>query len=160
MVFAEAAALHRSDAGHWDDYDPVTVRRISQGIATPAADLLRALQFRVQLQAELDALFDGADLAIVPTTPSTAPGLPDCTVRVDGVEHPLYAAQSRSTMLCNLTGAPGLALPTGFAPDGCPVSAQLIVPPHREALALSVAAWFQERTDHHLRRPPIADRIG
>ncbi len=159
VVFAEAAALHRFDAEHWDDYDPVTVRRISQGITTPAADLLRALQFRVELQAELDAVFAGADLVVVPTTPSTAPVLPDCTVRVDGVEHPLYAAQSRSTMLGNLTGAPGLALPTGFAPDGCPVSAQLIAPPHGEGVALAVAAWFQERTDHHRRTPPITDRI-
>ncbi len=159
IVFAEAASLHRSDAGHWDGYDPVTVRRISQGITTPAADLLRALQFRVELQSELDTLFDGADLAVVPTTPSTAPVLPDCTVRVDGVEHPLYAAQSRSTMLGNLTGAPGLAVPTGIAPDGCPTSAQLIVPPHREGVALAVAAWFQQRTAHHLRLPPVATRL-
>jgi aspartyl-tRNA(Asn)/glutamyl-tRNA(Gln) amidotransferase subunit A len=76
-------------------------------------------------------------------------------VVVDGVEYPLYAAQSRSTMLGNLTGAPGLALPTGFAPDGCPVSAQLIAPPHREDLALRVARLFQARTDHHRRVPPV-----
>ena len=160
IVFAEAASLHRADADHWADYDPVTVRRISQGITTPAADLLRAWQFRVELQSELDVLFEGADLAVVPTTPSTAPQLPDCTVRVDGVEHPLYAAQSRSTMLGNLTGAPGLAVPTGIAPDGCPTSAQLIVPPHREGVALAVAAWFQQRTAHHLRLPPVAERIS
>ena len=113
----------------------------------------------MELQSELDTLFDGADLAVVPTTPSTAPVLPDCTVRVDGVEHPLYAAQSRSTMLGNLTGAPGLAVPTGIAPDGCPTSAQLIVPPHREGVALAVAAWFQQRTAHHLRLPPVATRL-
>ena len=160
IVFAEAASLHRFDAGHWSDYDPVTVRRISQGVTTPAADLLRALQFRVELQSELDTLFEGADLAVVPTTPSTAPRLPDCTVRVDGVEYPLYAAQSRSTMLGNLTGVPGLAVPTGFAPDGCPTSAQLVVPPHRESVALAVAAWFQRRTTHHLRLPPVAELIG
>lgn len=159
IVFAEAASLHRHDADHWADYDPVTVRRISQGITTPAADLLRALQFRVELQAELDTLFEGADVAVVPTTPSTAPVLPDCTVDVNGVEHPLYAAQSRSTMLGNLTGAPGLAVPTGVAPDGCPTSAQLIVPPHREGVALAAAAWFQQRTAHHLRLPPPATRI-
>jgi aspartyl-tRNA(Asn)/glutamyl-tRNA(Gln) amidotransferase subunit A len=159
LVFAEAASVHRHDADHWDDYDPVTVRRISQGITTPAADLLRALQFRVELQSELDTLFDGADLAVVPTTPATAPRLPDCTVNVNGQESPLYAAQSRSTMLGNLTGAPGLAVPTGVAPDGCPTSAQLITPPHREGVALAVAAWFQQRTAHHLRMPPVAEQI-
>lgn len=159
VVFTEAAAVHRVDADRWGDYDPVTVRRISQGITTPAADLLRALQFRVQLQAELDAVFAGADLVVVPTTPATAPRLPDCTVVVDGERYPLYAAQSRATMLGNLTGAPGLALPTGLAPDGCPVSALLIARPHDEITALRVAALFQERTDHHRRTPPVADRI-
>ena len=74
---------------------------------------------------------------------------------VDGEEYPLYAAQSRSTMLGNLTGAPGLAVPTGFAPDGCPVSAQLVAPPHREAVALRAdVSFFQDRTAHHLRTPP------
>ncbi|MEJ8279945.1 amidase [Pseudonocardia spirodelae] len=160
VVFTEAAALHRRDADRWGDYDPVTVRRISQGITTPAADYLRALQFRAVLQAELDAVFATADLVVVPTTPSTAPRLPDCTVVVDGEHHPLYAAQSRATMLGNLTGAPGLALPTGFAPDGCPVSALLIARPHAEHTALRVAALFQDRTDHHRRVPPVVDRIG
>jgi aspartyl-tRNA(Asn)/glutamyl-tRNA(Gln) amidotransferase subunit A len=160
IVFTEAAQLHRIDAERWTEYDPVTVRRISQGITTPASDYLRALQFRVELQRELDAVFAGADLIVVPTCPSTAPRLPDCTVVVDGARFPLYAAQSRSTMLGNLTGAPGLALPTGFAPDGCPVSAQLIVPPHREAVALRVARLFQARTDHHRQVPQLAARLG
>ncbi|WP_445187491.1 amidase [Pseudonocardia sp. Cha107L01] len=155
IVFTEAAALHRVNAARWSEYDPVLVRRISQGITTPAVDYLRALAFRAELQRELDAVFAAADLIVVPTCPSTAPRLPECAVVVDGVEYPLYAAQSRSTMLGNLTGAPGLALPTGFAPDGCPVSAQLIVAPHREELALRVARLFQARTDHHRRVPPV-----
>ncbi|MFP5020708.1 amidase [Pseudonocardia phyllosphaerae] len=157
IVFTEAATLHRDDAGRWADYDPVTVARISKGITTPAVDYLRALQFRTRLQTELDAVFAEADLVVVPTTPATAPRLPDCTVVVDGQRYPLYAAQSRATMLGNLTGAPGLALPTGFAPDGCPVSAMFLAQPHDEATALRVAAFFQERTGHHRRVP---DRPG
>ncbi|MEJ2866286.1 amidase [Actinomycetospora sp. OC33-EN08] len=154
LVFTEAAALHRIDRDRWDRYDPVVVRRISQGITTPAVDYLRALQFRVELQRELDAVFARADLVVVPTCPSTAPRL-DGTVVVDGVEYPLYAAQSRSTMLGNLTGVPGLAVPTGVAADGCPVSAQLIAPPHAEAVALRAAQTFQSRTGHHRRRPTV-----
>ncbi|WP_328309638.1 amidase [Actinomycetospora sp. NBC_00405] len=154
VVFTEAATLHRVDADRWDRYDPVVVRRISQGIVTPAIDYLRALQFRVELQRELDAVFADVDLLVVPTCPSTAPRLPEGTVLVDGEEFPLYAAQSRSTMLGNLTGAPGLAVPTGLAPDGCPVSAQLVAAPHREATALWAGRVFQERTSHHLMAPP------
>ncbi|GAA4856370.1 amidase [Actinomycetospora corticicola] len=152
LVFTEAATLHRVDRDRWGDYDPVVVRRISQGITTPAQDYLRAQQFRVELQRELDAVFAVADLVVVPTCPSTAPRL-DGTVVVDGVEYPLYAAQSRSTMLGNLTGVPGLAVPTGVAADGCPISAQLIARPHAEATALRAAHVFQSRTGHHRRRP-------
>lgn len=154
IVFTEAATLHRLEVERWDRYDPVVVRRISQGITTPAHDYLRAQQFRVELQRELDVLFAAADLAVVPTCPSTAPALADGTVVVDGVPYPLYAAQSRSTMLANLAGIPGLAVPTGVAADGCPVSAQILAPPHGEATALRAARVFQSRTDHHRRIPP------
>ncbi|ANY08516.1 amidase [Pseudonocardia sp. HH130630-07] len=155
LVFTEAAAVHRAGADRWGSYDPVTVARIAQGVATPAVDLLRAHRFRAELQAELDAVFAGADLIVVPTTPATAPRLPDCTVVVDGQEYPLYAAQSRATMLANLTGIPALAVPTGHGPDGCPVSALLMARPHHEHTALRAAALFQDRTGHHRRIPPV-----
>ena len=157
IVWVEAASVHRVNAARWSEYDPVLVSRISQGIATPAVDYLLAQQFRVRLQRELDDVFARADLVLVPTCPSTAPRLPDATVVVDGEEFPLYAAQSRSTMLGNLTGAPGLAVPTGFAPDGLPVSAQLMAPPHGEAVALRAARVFQAATAHHLAVPSPAE---
>jgi aspartyl-tRNA(Asn)/glutamyl-tRNA(Gln) amidotransferase subunit A len=47
-------------------------------------------------------------------------------------------------------------VPTGFAPDGCPVSALLITRPHGEATALRAARLFQRRTEHHLAMPPVA----
>jgi aspartyl-tRNA(Asn)/glutamyl-tRNA(Gln) amidotransferase subunit A len=160
IVFAEAATLHRLDRDRWDRYDPVTVRRISQGITTPAVDYLRALQFRAELQRELDAVLTDADLLVMPTCPSTAPWLPEsgseAVVVVDGETFPLYAAQSRTTMIANLTGAPALALPSGFAADGCPTSVQFVGRPHDEATLLRAARAVQARTDHHRRGPSPA----
>jgi aspartyl-tRNA(Asn)/glutamyl-tRNA(Gln) amidotransferase subunit A len=161
IVFAEAATLHRLDRDRWHRYDPVTVRRISQGITTPAVDYLRALQFRAELQRELDAVLTDADLLVMPTCPSTAPWLPEtgsdagseAVVVVDGETFPLYAAQSRTTMIANLTGAPALALPSGFAADGCPTSVQFVGRPHGEATLLEAARVVQARTDHHRREP-------
>jgi aspartyl-tRNA(Asn)/glutamyl-tRNA(Gln) amidotransferase subunit A len=141
------------------------VRRISQGITTPAVDYLRALQFRAEVQRELDAVLDrdrgGADLLVMPTCPSTAPTLPGtgpeagsgAVVVVDGETFPLYAAQSRTTMIANLTGAPALALPSGFARDGCPTSVQFVGRPHDEATLLWAARAVQARTDHHRHGP-------
>jgi aspartyl-tRNA(Asn)/glutamyl-tRNA(Gln) amidotransferase subunit A len=155
VLFTEAAAAHAEHAHRLDEYDPVTVRRINQGLLTPAVDYLRALQFRHQLQRELAEVFDQVDLLVLPATPSTAPDLDELTVNVNGERLPLYRAQSRSTMLGNLSGVPGLVLPTGVDAAGCPVAAQLVARPHDEDLALDVARQYQRRTDHHLRMPPL-----
>lgn len=155
VLFTEAAVAHAEHAGRLPDYDPVLVQRMNQGLLTSAADYLRALQFRHELQLELGAAFDEIDVIALPTTPSTAPDLDELTVDVNGERLPLYEAQSRSTMLCNLSGVPGLALPTGFDGAGCPVSTQLVAAPFREDVALGVAARFQELTDHHDRLPKI-----
>jgi aspartyl-tRNA(Asn)/glutamyl-tRNA(Gln) amidotransferase subunit A len=155
VLFTEAAVVHAIHRDRLADYDPVTVRRIDQGLLTPATDYLRALQFRHELQLEFEHAFAGADLIAVPATPSTAPRLDDLTVSVNGERLPLYEAQSKSTMIGNLTGLPGLVFPTGLAADGCPVAAQLIAPPHREDLALLACESFQAATDHHRRLPEL-----
>jgi aspartyl-tRNA(Asn)/glutamyl-tRNA(Gln) amidotransferase subunit A len=158
VLFAEAAALHAEHHDRAGDYDPVTLRRINQGLLTPAVDYIRCLQFRHELQSEIAPVFGRADLLVLPATPSTAPDLEELMVTVDGTKVPLYEGQARSTMICNLSGVPGLVLPTGFAADGCPVAVQLVAPPHREQLALRVAAAYQDLTAHHRRVPPAVCR--
>jgi aspartyl-tRNA(Asn)/glutamyl-tRNA(Gln) amidotransferase subunit A len=69
VLFAEAAALHAEHRDRAGDYDPVTLRRINQGLLTPAVDYIRCLQFRHELQGELDVVFGRADLLVLPTTP-------------------------------------------------------------------------------------------
>lgn len=154
VLFTEAASVHAGNGDRLDRCDPVMVRRLSQGVLTPAVDYLRALQFRGQLQREFATAFTGADLIAVPSTPCTAPTLDDLRVQINGESLSLYEAQSQAGMLCNLAGVPGLAFPSGFDRSGCPTSAQLIAPPHGEAVALRAAAVFQARTNHHRKVPP------
>lgn len=162
VVFTEAASVHRGEFGsdRWKRYDPATVRRISAGIATPAADYIRAMQFRSRLQAEMMTLFEHADLILMPTVPATAPTLPGVTLSVNGVEFPAYDIQSNFTMMCNLTGLPAVAVPAGLSADGCPVSAMLVAAPFRESVALRVAELFQDQTSFHLQTPPFPARPG
>ncbi|GAA4706980.1 Asp-tRNA(Asn)/Glu-tRNA(Gln) amidotransferase GatCAB subunit A [Pseudonocardia yuanmonensis] len=155
VLFTEAAVSHAEFGDRLHDYDPVFIRRMSQGLLTSAADYLRALQFRHQLQTELGRAFADVDMIAMPSTPSTAPDLDELTVSVNGQRLPLYEAQSRSTMLGNLTGVPGLVLPTGWDPAGCPTSVQLVGPPFREGVLLGMARAFQELTDFHNTTPPL-----
>ncbi|AEA28809.1 Amidase (plasmid) [Pseudonocardia dioxanivorans CB1190] len=158
VLFTEAAVTHAEHASRLKDYDPVLVQRMHAGLLTSAADYLRALQFRHELQLELSDVFRDVDVIALPAAPSTAPNLDELTVNINGRKFPLYEAQSRSTMLCNLSGVPGLVLPTGLDEGGCPTSVQLVAPPFREDVALTLALGFQELTDSHCALPPLLER--
>ncbi|MGE0839851.1 amidase [Pseudonocardia sp.] len=158
VLFTEAAVTHAEHAGRLGDYDPVLLQRMHAGLLTSAADYLRALQFRHELQLELADAFRDVDVIALPATPSTAPDLDELTVDINGQKLPLYEAQSRSTMLCNLSGVPGLVLPTGHDAQGCPTSIQLVVPPFQEDVALTLALGFQELTNVHCTLPRLLEK--
>ncbi len=58
--------------------------------------------------------------------------------------------------LGNLTGAPAISIPGGFTPDGMPVGLQLYGRAFDEATVLSFAHGYEQATDWHRRRPPLA----
>ncbi|MBD3275961.1 MAG: amidase, partial [Candidatus Marinimicrobia bacterium] len=57
-------------------------------------------------------------------------------------------------LLTNLTGHPCVVLPNGFEEDGTPVSVSFIGDLFGEAKLLTVAKWYQDQTDFHLKHPP------
>jgi amidase len=56
----------------------------------------------------------------------------------------------------NHTGQPAAAVPAGFTGDGFPLSAQLVAPPGREDLLLSLAAQLERARDWPAHVPPMA----
>jgi len=56
----------------------------------------------------------------------------------------------------NHTGQPAAAVPIGFTDSGLPRSVQVIVPPNREELLLSLAAQIEAEQPWTGRRPPTA----
>jgi len=54
----------------------------------------------------------------------------------------------------NLTGHPVVVVPSGFRPDGTPVSISFVGSLWGDAHALRVAKAYQDATDFHARRPP------
>jgi Asp-tRNA(Asn)/Glu-tRNA(Gln) amidotransferase A subunit family amidase len=55
----------------------------------------------------------------------------------------------------NLTGHPEIALPQGFDSKGQPSALRLTGKLFGEADLLLLAHAFQQKTDHHLRRPKL-----
>jgi aspartyl-tRNA(Asn)/glutamyl-tRNA(Gln) amidotransferase subunit A len=143
VLFTEAWTVHAAHADRFAEYDPVGLGRLSRGSGTSTRDYLRMLVFRNELQREFEAAFARADILVMPGTPAAAPTLDDLCVTINGAKVPMYEAQSRATMICNLSGVPALMLPTGFTGDGLPVAGQVVAPPLREDLCIRVAAAFQ-----------------
>lgn len=73
--------------------------------------------------------------------------------RVDVIVAPTNSGQLLAT---NLTGHPAVILPHGFRENGTPVSITFIGRLFDEATLLRVAHAYQQATDFHLKRPPMA----
>jgi amidase len=61
------------------------------------------------------------------------------------------------TPVWNYLGNPAASVPAGFTSAGLPLAIQLIAPPSREDLIISLAAQLERRLDWPARRPAIAE---
>jgi len=113
-----------------------------------AADYVRAMRVRGEVQRALGAFFERHDLVLAPNLPFPPPRVEERFDALIASPDPLGAAG-------NVAGLPAVALPMGFS-GGLPVSLQLVGPALEDARVLAAAALFQARTEHHLRRPELA----
>jgi amidase len=153
---AEVANVHQPwfDAAP-EDYGPALSSLIHLGRTLPATDYARLHAARLILTGRIDALFDAVELIAVPVMPMPTPSL---AALADAAGHPdMVAAMLRFTAPFNYSGHPSLTLPGGVDAAGLPIGLQLIAPKLGEARLLSAGAAFQQATDWHMRRPPLAE---
>jgi aspartyl-tRNA(Asn)/glutamyl-tRNA(Gln) amidotransferase subunit A len=126
---------------------------------TLAADYVDALRLRVKMRAALDDLLSRYDAVVAPTyagtaepigydfdqAPDSPPPLPEDAPRPPGV-----------VPAGNLAGLPSLCLPMGLGKNGLPTSVQLLGRAFSEGVLLAMGDRFQQATDWHLKRPPLA----
>ena len=114
-----------------------------------ARDYLRALRVRRHIAREMDALCARFDALVAPTLINVAPPADEpftSVFRRRGV--PLGAA-------ANVAGLPGISVPNGFSERGLPTAVQFVGRAFEENRILAVARAYQQRTDWHLRLPPL-----
>ena len=92
----------------------------------PAVEYIQANRARTLLIEALDAVFADIDLFI-----------------------------GSDLALTNLTGHPEICLPHGFRSDGTPTNLRFTGKLFGESGIVLLAHAFQERTDHHLKRPAL-----
>jgi len=110
----------------------------------------QAQKVRTLIRQDFDRAFQQVDVIAAPVAPTTA-------FRIgEHRDDPLAMyLEDVFTLPTNLAGVPGLAFPVGFDQQGLPVGMQLMAAHFQEDLLFSVAYLYQQRTDWHLKTPPL-----
>ena len=151
IIGSEAYAIHRQFLRERpEDYGALGRQRILTGAGITAADYIDALRLRTRLIKATETAIAGLDCIITASSLDPAP-------RLDNAEENarVYPRQCRQPF--NVTGQPALALPAGFSSDGLPLAIQLVGPAWQEARVYRIAYAYEQATEWHKKRPPIAD---
>ncbi len=135
--------------------------RVSSGVLMPGHAYTQAQRVRRLWRDQLLTVFDEVDVLVHPADNIAG-------IRVDELEDlrdeedpqgdPQEARSSSGskTNIWNLSGAPAVAIPTGFSSEEkMPLSMQVAAYPGRDDVVLRVADAFQQVTEHHKARPPL-----
>jgi aspartyl-tRNA(Asn)/glutamyl-tRNA(Gln) amidotransferase subunit A len=122
--------------------------RVGLGAFLTAADYVEAVRQRRELAVEFAQALTDVDVAISANATGPAP-------RIDQV--PFWGVYERASYTApyNLTGSPALSVPIGFE-DGLPLAFQIAGKPFDEAGVMRVGHAFEQATEFHRQRPPIA----
>lgn len=113
---------------------------------------LRAQKVRTLIRQDFLKAFEKVDAILTPTTPTAA-------FKVgEKANDPLAMYLSDIfTISCNLAGIPGLSMPCGFTTSPkLPIGLQLLGKPFDEQTILRIAYAYEQTTDWHKQRAPIA----
>jgi aspartyl-tRNA(Asn)/glutamyl-tRNA(Gln) amidotransferase subunit A len=144
---AEAAEIHlkwlKTKAA---DYSDEVRHMLIEGTKISAVDYIDALRtVKEEIKKEFLSIFNhNIDAIITPTIIIPAPSFEEKTVSID-ICTVLETRQAllRNTIVFNSTGLPAISIPIGLTKDKMPVGAQIIGPPFKEDLVLSMAYNYE-----------------
>jgi aspartyl-tRNA(Asn)/glutamyl-tRNA(Gln) amidotransferase subunit A len=136
--------------------DKKQIAGLRAGLEIAARDYLKAMRIRSLVRKEMRKLFSQVDILVSPACFDLAPKTSDpigsgYTPKPEPKDRGLTDLGAAG----NLAGLPALALPCGFA-GNLPVGIQLVGRPFSENNLITLGKAYQERTDWHRRRPPLA----
>jgi aspartyl-tRNA(Asn)/glutamyl-tRNA(Gln) amidotransferase subunit A len=114
---------------------------------------LKAQKVRTLIKQDFDAVFESYDAVVGPTSPNVAFRMGAKT------QDPLAMyLNDLFTIPTSLAGLPGISVPAGLV-DGLPVGLQIIGKALDEATVLRIAHAFEQSTDWHTLRSPVARTV-
>lgn len=113
-----------------------------------AADYLKCMRIRAEIQAAYRKLFERFDVLVAPGQLIVAPP-------IEGDLNQSFRGGGDIEAAGNLAGLPALTVPCGFGKHQLPVGLQIVGKAFDDAAVLAVGEAFQSLTDWHRQRPPV-----
>jgi aspartyl-tRNA(Asn)/glutamyl-tRNA(Gln) amidotransferase subunit A len=153
-LMLEALEVHRSSGWYpqrADRYSDETLGslRYAERLTPEKVEEYRAPL--AALVANLQSVFDHADVLALPTTQVTAPTVEESSARDDGHRTPVVRNLTRICGPVNVCRLAALSIPCGFDDSGLPIGLHLVG--RDEGNLLALAGLYQSMTDWHTRRP-------
>lgn len=146
IAAVELFTAHRDALRHTPELLGESFRvRVMGGGMVSGETYVNAHRLRRVLAAKVHAVMDDVDLLVLPS------GEPAGLLQAKAPDAFFYAA-GYLTAFC-VTGQPALATRMGFAPDGMPLSIQIVGKPFDEATVLNAGHQYERATDWHRYRP-------
>ena len=159
VIGAESASIFETliTSGQVNDLaDASQIAGLKANLSIPATQYLKAMRVRSQIQRSFRELFQNVDILVAPARYGIAPKVSEpLDAPAASTSRPSTPGMRGLIPAANLAGLPGISFPCGFA-SGMPVGLQFVAPPFRENVLLATTVAFQNRTDWHKRRPPVA----
>jgi amidase len=139
-----------------DELEGLTRQMVEVSDSVKATDYLLALDGLRSASRDIVRFFSGYDLLLSPTL--AKPPLEIGALLPDEGQQPIQMLQKSGefapfTVMANVTGQPALSLPLHQTDAGLPIGVQLVGPPAREDLLLSVAAQLESANAWQERVP-------
>ena len=132
-----------------ETYHPSSRRLLEQAKTTSAVQYVETLKRLREARRDVRKTFEEVDVLLLPTMRETPPLISD-------VVNGRHRSPGSNVSAFNRFGLPALTLPCGFSPAGLPIGLQVVGPSFGESAVLAVAMAYQQSTDWHRRRPPLA----
>jgi aspartyl-tRNA(Asn)/glutamyl-tRNA(Gln) amidotransferase subunit A len=149
-------------AGKRDLMDPIAVQCLEEGLGLSLAQVNAALLERTALFRRVQALFEDADVLVMPAfgaPPLAVTHAADQPLAVgDAPPLPLRTSWYSYAIPFNPSGHPAISVPCGLAANGLPVGLQIVAPWHREDLLIGLAQVLETQFRWTDRWPPAARR--
>ena len=150
-MYAYHEALYAKMSGR---YQIPTRRNLQNGANAKAAEYVRGRWALELMRRTIDDSFRDVDVVVLPTRRHT-PRTVDAALQREETDVPRNP-ELENTGQFNIYGLPAVSVPCGVTAAGLPVGLMIAGPRFAEGRVLALARAFEQATEWHTKRPPIA----